>query len=91
MGCARLGLRPAYHADPPTYGIPYGSLVARDVENLMFAGRCASCSHIAMSSTRVMGTAAVMGQAAGTAAAIAARRGIDPPDVAGHVVTPILA
>ncbi len=80
--CAEFGLEPAYHADPPIYGIPYGSLVARDVENLMFAGRCASCSHIAMSSTRVMGTASVMGQAAGTAAAMAARGGIGPAGVA---------
>ncbi len=84
--CGKLGLRPAYHASPPVpYGIPYGVLVARDVENLMFAGRCASCTHIAMSSTRVMGTATVMGQAAGTAAALAVRRGIDPAGVSSHI------
>ena len=83
--CAEFGLEPAYHGDPPIYGIPYGTLVARDVENLMFAGRCASCSHIAMSSTRVMGTASVMGQAAGTAAAMAARREIPPAGVGDHI------
>jgi len=85
VGCAGLGLRPAYHGDTPIYGIPYGTLVARDIPNLMFAGRCASCTHIAMSSARVMGTATVMGQAAGTAAALAVRRGIDPPEVSDHV------
>lgn len=58
---------------PSPYGIPYRCLCSKNVENLMFAGRCASMSHAAMSSTRVMGTAAVMGQAVGTAAAIAAR------------------
>ncbi|MHC4715481.1 MAG: FAD-dependent oxidoreductase, partial [Planctomycetota bacterium] len=84
-GCARLGLAPCYHADPGLYGIPYGSLVARDIANLTFAGRCASCTHMAMSSTRVMGTAAVMGQAAGTAAAMAVRTGIDPADVGGRI------
>ena len=86
FGCARLGLKPAYHASPPVpYGIPYGVLVAGEVENLMFAGRCASCSHIAMSSARVMGTASVMGQAAGTAAALAVRRGIAPAGVSAHI------
>jgi len=96
--CAEFGLQPAYHAAPPLYGIPYGVLVAgspkrdssrfgvpRDVENLMFAGRCASCTHIAMSSTRVMGTAAVMGQAAGTAAAMAVRRGVAPAGLADGI------
>jgi len=85
-GCARLGLAPAYHAEVEVpYGIPYGALVARDVDNLMFAGRCASCTHVAMSSARVMGTAAVMGQAAGTAAAMAAARGVDPADLTDDV------
>ncbi len=86
FGVGVLSRKPAYHGDPPVpYGIPYGVLVARDLENLLFAGRCASCTHIAMSSTRVMGTASVMGQAAGTAAALAARRGIAPADVAGKI------
>jgi len=85
VACGRLGLQPAYHANPPIYGIPYGTLVARDVANLMFAGRCASCSHIAMSSTRVMGTAATMGQAAGTAAAMAARRRTDPAGISDRM------
>ncbi len=85
-GCARLGLPPSCHAEVAVpYAIPYGVLVARDLDNLLFAGRCASCSHVAMSSARVMGTAAGMGQAAGTAAAIAARRGIDPPEVSSRV------
>ena len=51
----------------------------------MFAGRDASCTHIAMSSTRVMGTACVMGQAVGTSAALAAKRGITPPEVNDHI------
>ncbi len=86
FGCAKLGLPPAqFNPTPSPYGIPYGVLVARDIENLMFAGRCASCTHMAMSSTRVMGTTTVMGQAAGTASAIAVRRGIAPPGVASHI------
>ena len=83
--CGRLGLLSAHHAEPGIYGIPYRSLVARDIANLMFAGRCASCTHMAMSSTRVMATAAVMGQAAGTAAAMAVRAGFDPPAMTGRI------
>lgn len=86
FGCTKLGLPPfIFHPTPSPYGIPYGVLVARDIENLMFAGRCASCTHMAMSSTRVMGTATVMGQAAGTAAAMAIKKSINPPDVSAHI------
>jgi len=70
-----------FHSAPSPYGIPYRSLYARDIVNLMFAGRCASCTHAAMSSTRVMGTAASMGQAVGTAAAIAIHDGLTPRQV----------
>ncbi|MCE5276394.1 MAG: FAD-dependent oxidoreductase [Planctomycetaceae bacterium] len=67
-----------FHPCPSPYGIPYRALYSRAIDNLMFAGRCASCTHAAMSSTRVMGTGASMGQAAGTAAAMAAARGVRP-------------
>ena len=60
-----------FHPAPSPYGIPYRCLYSKNIENLMFAGRCASMSHAAMSSTRVMGTASSMGQAVGTAAALA--------------------
>ena len=60
------------------YAIPYRCLYSRDVENLMFAGRNISASHIAFASTRVMGTIGVMGQAVGTAAALAVERGVFP-------------
>jgi len=83
---ARLGA-PAtlFHHAPSPYGIPYGCLYSRNVENLMFAGRNASCTHAAMSSTRVMGTGCSMGQAAGTAAALAVRLEAFPSGVADHV------
>lgn len=82
----KLGAPPTvFHPAPSPYGIPYRSLYSRDVRNLMFAGRCASCTHAAMSSTRVMGTASSMGQAVGTAAALAIERGWAPRQVAGAV------
>jgi predicted Co/Zn/Cd cation transporter (cation efflux family) len=45
------------------------------IENLLFAGRHISLTHAAMSAARVMATCAVVGQAVGTAAAIAVRHG----------------
>jgi hypothetical protein len=79
--------RPAthFHRTPSPYGIPYRCLYSRNVDNLMFAGRCHSATHMAMSSTRVMGTGCSMGQAVGTAAAMAVRRGVDPRGVLPHV------
>jgi hypothetical protein len=74
-----------FHPAPSPYGIPYRTLYSKDIENLMFAGRCHSATHMAMSSTRVMGTCSVMGQAVGTAAAIAVREGIDPEEVGRHM------
>ena len=63
-----------FHPAPSPYGIPYRCLYSRNIDNLMFAGRCASFTHAALSSTRVSGTASVLGQAAGTAAAMATAR-----------------
>lgn len=79
FGSVRIG-NPAtlFHAAPSPYGIPYQSLYSRNVPNLMFAGRDASCTHTAMSSTRVMGTCCSMGQAVGTAALLAIIKGIAP-------------
>ncbi|MFO7957929.1 MAG: FAD-dependent oxidoreductase [Candidatus Brocadiia bacterium] len=67
---------------PEVYGIPLRSLYSANVPNLWMAGRDASCTHIGMSSTRVMGTGSVMGQAVGTAVAYALRRGVSPAECA---------
>lgn len=58
-----------YHSDG-VYQIPYRSLYSINVDNLLFAGRNISATHIAFGSSRVMGTCASIGQAAGTAAAL---------------------
>ena len=70
-----------FHPAPSPYGIPYRSMYSADVENLMFAGRNISVTHTAMSSTRVMATCATIGQAVGTAAAIAVRENTTPRGV----------
>ncbi|HVU32593.1 MAG TPA: FAD-dependent oxidoreductase [Opitutaceae bacterium] len=60
---------------PHLYSIPLRALYSRNIANLFFAGRNISATHVAFASTRVMATCAVMGQAIGTAAALAAREG----------------
>jgi hypothetical protein len=84
--CTRHGARATiHHRTPSPYGIAYRALYSRSVANLMAVGRCASATHMAMSSMRVMGTGCSMGQAAGTAAAMAAAAGALPRDLAGRI------
>lgn len=59
------------------YAIPYRCLYSANVPNLFFAGRNVSVTHMALSSTRVMATCALMGQAVGNACALALARGAD--------------
>jgi hypothetical protein len=70
-----------YVPDGGVYGIPYRCLLPRDVEGLLVAGRCFSATHDAHASARSMGTCMVMGQAAGTAAALAAAGSNVPGDL----------
>lgn len=65
----------------PPYGIPYGVTVSKDIDNLMFAGRCASLDSVVMSSARVMPTMMVIGEAAGVGAAMAVKGDILPSEV----------
>jgi len=64
--------------DGGSYDIPYRCLVPKKVDNLLVAGRCASATHEAMGSARVVGTCMAMGQAAGTAAALCATYRVVP-------------
>ncbi len=52
-------------------GIPYRTLIVRDALNVLVAGRCFSATHDAHASVRSMAQCMAMGQAAGTAAAMA--------------------
>ena len=70
-----------FHAAPSPFGIPYRCVYSKNVRNLFFAGRNISVTHTAMSSTRVMATCALLGQAVGTAAALASRYGVTPREV----------
>jgi ribulose 1,5-bisphosphate synthetase/thiazole synthase len=65
------------------YDIPYRSLVPQKVTNLLVAGRCHSATRLASSSTRVTATAMALGEAAGVAAALAAKGGTSPISLDG--------
>lgn len=67
-----------FHPAPSPWGIPFRALVSENIDNLLFAGRNISVTHAALSSSRVMATCALLGQAVGTAAAQMIRDGETP-------------
>ncbi len=69
------------------FSIPYRCLYSKNIRNLMLAGRAFSVSHVAFGGVRQMATTSVVGQAVGTAAAMAVEMGITPRDIGGHIRT----
>ena len=71
------------------FGIPLRSMYSRDISNLWLAGRVISASHVAFGAIRVECTLGNAGQAAGIAAAYAAKHGITPREAAAspHIDT----
>ncbi|HEY6057658.1 MAG TPA: FAD-dependent oxidoreductase, partial [Candidatus Limnocylindrales bacterium] len=70
-----------YLPDGAVVGIPFRTLLVRDSSNTLVAGRCFSATHDAHASVRSMAQCMTMGQAAGTAAAMATAAGLDPREV----------
>jgi hypothetical protein len=68
------------------YEIPYGCIVPADCDNLLVGGRPISVDHAVHSSMRVMPPACTIGQAAGTAAAMAVKDGVAPASLDGREV-----
>ena len=82
-GIGRLGVYfpdwgPNYALKGLDYDIPYRVLVPETVDGLLVAGRCISCDEVTGNTMRLIVPCLVTGQAAGVAAAIAAREGCPP-------------
>jgi len=71
-----------YLPDGQAVDIPYRTLLVRDAANVLVAGRCFSATHDAHASVRSMAQCMAMGQATGTAAAMAVAASVDPRDLA---------
>jgi FAD dependent oxidoreductase len=67
-----------YVAAGGVYGIPFRALLPTGIEGMLVAGRCFSATHDAHASARSMATCMGMGQAAGTAAAMASSASVTP-------------
>lgn len=70
-----------WHPAPSPYGIPYRCVYSVNIENLFFAGRNISATHVANASARVMGTCALLGQAVGTAASFCVYHQCSPREI----------
>jgi len=86
--CTGPGMDSETWNSPPgfKYQIPYRALVPQNIDNLLVAGRCISCTHIALGSLRVMPQCVLEGEAAGIAANLAIKedtipRNIDVPQL----------
>jgi ribulose 1,5-bisphosphate synthetase/thiazole synthase len=63
------------------FHVPYGVLLPAGIKNLLVAGRCISADYVAQGCTRSQAACMMTGQAAGTAAALAVKAGVDPRSV----------
>lgn len=68
---AGTGTSHRYFSEGEFYSIPYRSLLPKEFDNLLVAGRCASATHEAQASIRIMPICCCMGEAAGVACAVA--------------------
>ena len=75
------GFPTIFHPAPQPWGLPLRCMISKNIENLVFAGRNISVTHAAMSSSRVMATCSILGQALGTAVATALKDSVKISDV----------
>ena len=70
------GLSLVHLPDHTSYDIPYRCLVPKGVDNVLIGSRCISATHEAFSSVRLIPQVSALGQAAGTAAALACQKAL---------------
>ncbi len=81
MHNAKTGVQPKHLKEGVVPTVPLRALIPKGSRNLLVAGRCMSSDRMANSALRVQGTCMATGQAAGAAAAVAAKRGVTPTAV----------
>jgi len=81
-----VGVHPHKESPPEPYEIPYRCLIPLELDNLLVAGKPISTTHRAHGSTRVQGTSLATGQAAGVAAALAAKLNVRPRNLDPQLV-----
>jgi len=86
-----IGLAPDWRKGEDVWEIPYGALLPQSVAGLLVAGRSISSERDAWEVTRVIPPAALTGQVAGLAAALAIQRGTTPDQLAAEDVQRALA
>lgn len=72
--------------DGDWFEIPLRSLIARDLDNVLVAGRCISATHEALASSRVTGACMAIGEGAGVAAAACIAADEAPRDLDGEKI-----
>lgn len=77
-------------AEMRIHQVPYRSILPEKVDGLLTAGRCISATHEAASAGKSMGNCMATGHAAGIAAALAAKDGVMPRDVAVNRIREVL-
>ena len=77
----QAGYPTIFHPAPQPWGLPLRCMISKNIGNLVFAGRNISVTHAALSSSRVMATCSILGQALGTAVAMAVKDGISVENV----------
>ncbi len=85
-GISRGKLEPSefIHLDGQ-FSIPYSTIYSKNIKNLFLGGRASSNSRMAFGATRVMATCGVIGQATGTAAALAIKHKCSPRDLSSSI------
>ena len=73
--------RNMFSKENKSISIPYRCLIPKGIDNILFAGRCISVSHEVLDLVREIPCCMATGQAAGTAAALATKQGVNLRDV----------
>ncbi len=87
---AGTGTNIHYFKEGEYYSIPYRSFLPKELDNLLVAGRCLSATHEAQAAVRVMPICACMGDAVGTAIALAKKTGTNTHTVDVQAVRKLL-